>query len=742
MRRDPFAPARAAARGLIFVLLFIALQRVSFLIHDVQGVSLWYLPAGLSVAYLVRFGAWQAGWVYLAIAGAGWLQSPVALNHPAALIGTAGYLLGAHLLRQGTGWQTGRLSLQDILAFPVLASLTAGVSALTAPVLYLAGDLMATPWLSVVFDWWVGDMVGIVVVTPPLLLLSAARQVQGGEGRRSWGGLPWDVVAPFILVSPLTWLVFTVAAPQGLRLHFLCFVPLLWLAIRSGLTAAVAGSVLTTLCMALLMPQAALPHAELVSVQLLVLTLTLTALIVGAGATERQRDRARLMHLALTDPLTGLPNRHAFLKAAQDRLRTDPDLLITALDVSRLKWINDTLGQASGDEVLVTFARRLQASVPHHGVVARLNGGMFAVACSPYRPGDVPSEPMATLRAALSVPFALDGAEIQVHFLCGTARSTPGTTVETLMQRAEEALATARQTGVDVIDSSAPTRGSDGKASFSALHCEHDLRRALDLGGQLALHYQPQFELATLNLTSFEALIRWHHPERGLLAPAEFLPVAERTRLIIPLSVWVLQEACRQLAHWLTLPEAAHLRVAVNVSPGHLHTGQLHQDVQQALAAAGLPGDRLELELTESSLLLDPARANAQLALLHAQGVRLALDDFGTGYSSIRHLRDFQVSTLKIDRSFVRRLGEDARDRHLVTALTALGHELGTSVLAEGAESMEVVDLLRTLGCDSVQGYELGRPLPAADATQLIRRPPAPRPAGDVEEERPSREQA
>lgn len=246
------------------------------------------------------------------------------------------------------------------------------------------------------------------------------------------------------------------------------------------------------------------------------------------------------------------------------------------------------------------------------------------------------------------------------------------------------------------------------------------MARAAAGPGQLELYYQPQFALGTLHITSFEALIRWNHPERGLVSPAEFLPVAERTRLIIPLSTWVLHEACRQLAVWLARPGGQHLRIAVNISPGYLHNGLLQRDVEAALAAAGLPGNRLELELTESSLLLDPARANELLGPLQAQGVRLALDDFGTGYSSIRHLRDFQVSNLKIDRSFVRQICVDVLDRRLVTALTALGHELGASVVAEGAETMDAVACLREAGCDIVQGYALGRPMPAAAATRIL----------------------
>lgn len=709
------SPAEAALRGLLFVLAFIALQRFSLQFGGAGRVSLWYLPAGLILAFLARFGPGNAPWVFAATALAGALQSPLPVNHAAAAVGTLAYTLGAVVLRRAPGWFTGIPRVRDGVTLTLAALLASGLAAY-ATMLYLhaTGTAPGAQWPVVALHWWVGDLVGILTLTPSLLLSRHwfARLPGETAGRGARGRLERAKV----LAVPLTAaLVFVVALPLGLHVEFLCFLPLLWVAMRDGLVAAVRGTFLMNVSVALLTWQSPLGTNELLEIQLLIATLSATAILLGAGVTERQKDRDRLAELALTDALTGLPNRHGFLQDVQGRLAGPParsgtggGLTLAALDISRLKWINDAFGQATGDQYLQAFGQRL-TRLPAGWSVARLGGGTFALAADAGR-----ADP-AVLHDALKAPVQLDGRELTVAYRLGSVSAEGGVSASRLLLRAEEALDEARRSGRDVIVAPGPHRGA-----YAALEYEQDLRRALESGQELHLHYQPQTDLTSGQVVAFEALIRWQHPVRGLLSPAEFLPVAERTGLIVPIGAWVLEEACRQRQAWAAAFGRPDLRMAVNISPSHLHTGTLLPDVTRALEACGMPGDCLELELTEGTLLLDPERAARVLSEVQARGVRVALDDFGTGYSSIRHLKDFRVSTLKIDRAFIRHLATDEGDRRIVTGLVVLGHLLGMTVLAEGAEDLATVHLLRGLGCDGVQGYALGRPRPAAEAGEAL----------------------
>lgn len=711
------SPAAAALRGVLFTLVFIALQRFSLQFGGEGRVSLWYLPAGLILAFLARYGPGNAPWVFAATALAGALQSPLPVNHAAAAAGTLAYTLGAVVLRRAPGWFTGTPRVRDGVTLTLAALLASGLAAFaTMLYLHVTGTAPVSQWPVVALHWWVGDLVGIFTLTPSLLLHRYWFARLPGASTRG------RLERAKVLAVPLTAvLVFVVALPLGLHVEFLCFLPLLWVAMRDGLVAAVRGTFLMNVSVALLTWQSPLGTNELLEIQLLIATLSATAILLGAGVTERQKDRDRLAELALTDALTGLPNRHGFLQDVQGRLAGPPArsgagsrLTLAALDISRLKWINDAFGQATGDQYLQAFGERL-TRLPAGWSVARLGGGTFALAAH------ADQADAAVLRDALRGPVQLDGRELNVAYRLGAVSAEGGVSASSLLLRAEEALEEARRRGRDVIVTPGPHHGN-----YTALEYEQDLRRALASGRELQLHYQPQTDLASGQVVAFEALIRWQHPVRGLISPAEFLPVAERTGLIVPIGAWVLQEACRQRQAWAEAFGRPDLRMAVNISPSHLHTGTLLSDVTRALEACGMPGDCLELELTEGTLMLDPERAARVLTEVQARGVRVALDDFGTGYSSIRHLKDFRVSTLKIDRAFIQHLATDEGDRRIVTGLVVLGHLLGMTVLAEGAEDLATVHLLRGLGCDGVQGYALGRPRSSAEAGEALARAPLP----------------
>ncbi|WP_158263733.1 putative bifunctional diguanylate cyclase/phosphodiesterase [Deinococcus arcticus] len=712
----------AALPAALFAALYLGLQATALRFQGAPGLSAWYLPAGLILAFLTAYGLRFAPWALLTVALGGALLSPHAPDLLASLVNVTAYTLGAALLRRSAGWRSGAVGLRDVPRFATAAVLTSGLAALgTVSVLKLAGGLPGLPWSTAILNWWVGDLVGIVALTPPLLLLRR-RERPGATGpgeadrrsRRRFGLLALQLLA----IPATLLLVFGLGAAHGLQVLYLCFLPLLWLALQQGLPLATLGSLLMSAGITLLAWATGASAPQRLDMQLLMTTLALTTMVLATLSTERRRQRQRLAHLALHDALTGLPNRRAFLEGLGHMLRRrgagGGSVLVLFVDIDRLKWVNDTLGHAAGDAYLRAMAGRLARALPPQGLAARLGGDEFALALPVQTQAEEVQWAQGVL-AGVQGPLQVAGYEIAPAVSVG-ASSAPrdGADVEAVLQRADEAMYHAKRTGQG-LHHFVPAI-PDGH--YTALQYEHDLRQALAQGGQLELHYQPQVDLGSMEVIGFEALVRWRHPEQGLIPPGAFLPVAERTGLIVPLGSWVLRAACTQLQRW-SLQTGRPLRMAVNVSAAQLHP-PLVAEVRAALEASGAAPGQLELELTESALLTDPARAAGVLADIGALGVRMALDDFGTGYSSLSHLNVFPVNTLKIDRSFVQALQGCPPERSVVRGVVALGHALGISVLAEGAETPQQVAWVRDLGCDAVQGYALGRPVPPEQAAAFL----------------------
>ena len=441
---------------------------------------------------------------------------------------------------------------------------------------------------------------------------------------------------------------------------------------------------------------------------------------VGREIGERKRAEERIRHLALHDELTGLPNRHLL----QDRLRqalalaarNDGHVAVLLLDLDRFKDVNDTLGHPAGDRLLREAALRLTAAVRASDTLARLGGDEFAVIQSALQQPGGAAILAQRLLAALSAPFALDAHEVDVGASVGIAVfPNDGTTADELIRRADLALYRAKHQGGSRSRFFEPVMDTEAR---SRRVLERELRRALDRR-ELVLHYQPQLELGTGRVTGIEALIRWRHPERGLVPPVEFIPLAEACGLILRLGVWVLDEACRQARAW---QEAGlELTVAVNLSAAQLRHGGFLQAIDDTLGRHRLDPARLELEITES-LLLERTESTTDRTLrgLAARRIAMALDDFGVGYSSLAYLKRLPVQKIKIDRSFVRDIGTDPEDEALVRAIVTLGHTLGKIVVAEGVETEPQLAFLRRLECDAAQGFLLGRPQEAAAVTALL----------------------
>jgi diguanylate cyclase (GGDEF)-like protein len=429
-------------------------------------------------------------------------------------------------------------------------------------------------------------------------------------------------------------------------------------------------------------------------------------------------------HEALHDPLTGLPNRAYFRvnaeQAVRAREREEGHLALMVMDLDRFKEINDGLGHRIGDVLLLAIGPRLRCVLPESCTVARLSGDEFAVLVPRVSGPNEAVQIAERLTAALASGFGVEGLELEVGASIGIACwPEHGEDVDTLMRHADAAMYQAKQSR----SGHAIYRSLHGSASRDPLEMGAELRRAIQ-SGQLEVHYQPQVQLSSGSVLGVEALARWSHPLRGQVSPGDFIPLAEATGLIRTLTMSVLDSALAQWRAWRTA--GIDVELAVNLSAGDLLDGSLPAGVEKLLERWAVPPHRLTLEVTESTVIADSRGAGDVLSRLSALGVRLSIDDFGTGYSSISYLRTLPVNEVKIDRSFVTSLDTDDRDRLIVSSVVDLAHRLGLRAVAEGAESLRTIEELELLGCDLVQGFQLARPMPAADVEAWMRVPAQP----------------
>ena len=439
--------------------------------------------------------------------------------------------------------------------------------------------------------------------------------------------------------------------------------------------------------------------------------------------TERKAIEQQLTYDSLHDAMTGLPNRVLFLDRLGQAIeyckrRTEYTFAVLFVDIDQFKVINDSLGHLTGDQLLISAGKRMKECLRSSDTVARLGGDEFAILLEISGEKNSTMTIAEKLQADLNVPFKLDGHELYITASTGIVASIAGYIhPEEVLRDADIAMYQAKSSGkarFEIFD--IKMRSS----AFSRLEMEQDLRSALE-NGELQLYYQPIVSMKSNQLVSFEALIRWAHPTRGLLLPGDFLPIAEESGLILPIEKWVLHEACAQLKHWHEkYPSLQNVSVNVNISNRQFAQSNFIDGVVKALHTHGLKPESLKLEITENVLISNYAAANEVFTKLQNLGVQLEIDDFGSGYSALGYLQHFPISAIKIDKSFVDEIGKSRRGIELIRAIVSMARELGMEAIAEGIETGEQLDQLKELACHFGQGFLLSRPLSKEAAEKTL----------------------
>jgi len=607
--------------------------------------------------------------------------------------------------------------IRDVFALVGLGAALSTIVSSTIGILVLgfSGALplskLGEAWLS----WWMGDAMGDLVFAPVFLIWLQKQPLQ-------WSG-PRTVEAAllclFIFIGSQIvfggwWGGFFGKYP----IAFITFPFVIWAGLRFGQRGTTSVVLFLTLIALYNVTQEKGMFAYrslLESHTLLWLYANLlgaTGMLIAASISERRIVEDRISHIAQHDALTGLPNRILLQDRIQQALthavRHQAKMSVLFIDLDRFKAVNDTLGHDVGDELLEGVAERLRQCVREADTVARLGGDEFVIVLSdiiqPQNAGQIAQK----IIDSLSGVYLLRGYELHVTPSIGISiYPEDGEDAQSLMKNADTAMYTAKQVGASFRYYAAEMNAS----AFQRMTVENSLRHALERN-ELSLHYQPLVNLESGKVTGVEALLRWHHPELGMVTPDMFIPIAEESSLIIPIGEWVLGEACRQIKHWR---EAGYpdLRVAVNISSRQLWQPNLVDTILRIVAESGADAAGLELELTESMLMRHTEETVAMLTKLRDHGIRLAVDDFGTGYSSLAYLKSFPIHTLKIDRSFIRDISEDPNDAAITSAIIAMAHSLSLGVIAEGVETAAQLAYIRGQGCDEAQGFYFSKPLPA-----------------------------
>lgn len=738
--------SRSIVLTLAYTLGVLILNQGARFFQTASGISLWYPSAGLYSFLLLQFGVGYAPAIFLPRFLNWWLFDrfegiPFGTAMLVTLWIALGYTGVAYGLKRYRDFKPDLTQLQDALGLLIgmgmMASLLVALPYVTT--LVLSGIISPQQWLLQIGLFWAGDATGVAMLAPLLLVCSNLRKWHSVDpytaGKRVFRflvplGRPWDWlwIVTLLVTAFISWIAYYLPPPETyLEFSYLAFLPILWVAIHYGFPRTTLIILIVNLLVTLLID--AQDRAENpVALQFGLMTLSLTGLLLGAINTAQRRNLRALQFNAQHDDLTGLYNRawlmdYLYQQVHKQRQQPDQTFALMLIDIDRFKTVNDRFGQLVGDQLLFETAYRLrQQGINPEALscapvcrVVRLGVDEFVVLVqgSPTWPDLI--RLMNQILQCIDQPFYLNGYEVIVSASLGiTHAQDPSQAPEIPLRNADIAMRIAKKRGGNQWE--AFDQNLQG-ATLRRSRLEIDLKRQVlhCLGSpslELFLAYQPIVALETEQMRGFEALIRWHHPTLGPISPAEFIPIAEDTGLIVPLGYWVLQEACSHLQNWQTqYAQAGLLTIAVNLSQKQMLNPRFDQEVAQVLRQTGLSPQCLKLEITESLLMERKEEGLAMLGRLRMMGVSLSIDDFGTGYSSLSYLSSMQVNTLKIDQSFVRQLDQGQNALSIVQAIIGLAESLNLEVVAEGVETPEQLEALRLLGCQEVQGYLFYRPL-------------------------------
>ena len=738
-------PVRYVWLVTIYLVIWAALDKAALAFETTPEISVWYPPSALDIVLTLVFGLRYSPALLLNTLVHNYLVTGRDLSFATLLIfnlvTTISYAGASALLLLGLRINPRLRGLRDVVWFVVVAALTAPfvVALLQAVNFAWFGIIPWSNFLIYTLHYWAGDATGIAMLAP--FLLTWLRKVPWiwshtepePPALEAKPHLPTRREVPVLLIESLAlvvgiWIAYGSRPGTNLDYTYFVFLPLIWIALRHGFERAAAAVLFINVGVAFLV-RAKFGQSNVLALQFGLMAMSHTGLLLGGIASDRRqaekalRDYAeRLRYNAFHDALTGLPNRALFMDRLEHALEQgkryqDHLFAVLFLDLDRFKVVNDSLGHILGDQLLIAIARRLEACLRPTDTIARLGGDEFTILLEGLSDISDTIRIAERIQAELTLPFNLGGQEVFTTASIGIALSATGySQAEDLLRDADIAMYRAKVFGAryEIFNTTMHAR------AVARLQMETDLRRAIERQ-EFLIFYQPLVSLETGKITGFEALIRWQHPQRGLLSPAKFVPVAEETGLLSRIDQWVMGEACRQAQHWSEqIKSDSPLSISVNISNKQFTQPNLIEQISQILQETSLEATCLKLEITENVIMENAQSAIAKLEQIKALGIKLAIDDFGTGYSSLGRLHNFPIDELKIDRSFVSKIGADEGNLEITETIVTLAQKLGMDVTAEGIETAEQLAQLRKLKCAYGQGYFFSRPLPSQAAEELI----------------------
>ena len=728
----------------IYLIAWATLDSIALAFETAPEISVWYPASALDIVLILAFGWKYSFALLLSTFIHNYFVTGRNINWVALLllelVTTLGYGGACALLLYKLRINPRLRQLRDVTWFLAIAVL---IAPLFVALLQAANFayFKVVPWskyLTNTLHYWAGDATGIAMLAPFLLILlrkfpwiwATSEDTQLASGRKTL--LAFSDIPQFLIeglaLSLGIWAAYGSRPGTNLDYTYLVFLPSIWIAMRHGFERAAATVLFTNIAVAVLV-RASFGQANVFALQFGLMAITLTCLLLGGITSDRQqrekalRDSAiKLKHSASYNALTNLPNRALFsdrLERAFEYSKRDPNALYAVLfiDLDRFKIVNDSVGHTLGDQLLIAISCKLEDCLRPADTVARLGGDEFTILLENLSDVSDPISVAERIQASLTLPFELEGQEVFVTVSIGIALSATGyQQAGDILRDADIAMYRAKQlrTRYEIFNTTMYTK------AVVRLQMETELRQALERQ-EFLVYYQPLVSLVTGRLAGFEALVRWQHPQHGILPPAKFILLAEETGLLKLIDQWVLREACGQMQQWQKqIPTNPPLLISTNLGNKFFAQPNLIQQISQVLADTGLDALSLKLEITENVLAENNESTIATLLQIKALGVQLSIDDFGTGYSSLSRLHRFPIDELKIDRSFVSKIGAEKGNLEITETILTLANKLGMSEIAEGIETAEQLARLRELNCPYGQGYFFSQPLPSQAAEELI----------------------